>query len=119
MSEELKPCPFCGSLKFLEGYDSNDSFCDIRWVVCRGCGSCGPRLVNKAHIEAIAAWNRRPEPPRREAEQRVYNELHAYYQDLIMPGGAIGREELLARLAMLADEAGGMFTPAKGKEKKP
>jgi hypothetical protein len=34
--------------------------------------------------------------------QQVYNELHAYYQDLIPPGGSISRSELLARLEMLA-----------------
>jgi hypothetical protein len=34
--------------------------------------------------------------------KQVYDELHAYYQDLILPGGSITRSELLARLEMLA-----------------
>ena len=37
-----------------------------------------------------------------QTRQDVYNELHAYYQDLILPGGSISRSELLARLEMLA-----------------
>jgi hypothetical protein len=35
---------------------------------------------------------------------RVYEDLFKYYQDLIPPGGSIGRSELLARLQMLAEE---------------
>jgi Lar family restriction alleviation protein len=115
MSEELKSCPFCGGTAALaEEGDRTRQYL----VFCNSCGISTDADTRRER--PVSDWNtRRPEPPRREAEQRVYNELHAYYQDLIMPGGAIGREELLARLAMLADEAGGMFTPAKGKEKKP
>jgi Lar family restriction alleviation protein len=89
MSEELKPCPFCGSvmkLRLINGGVSDPR----KFVECfKGCWIEGPR--KQTDEEAIAAWNRRalfngeveltlmegdkaschicrPEPPRREAE---------------------------------------------------
>ena len=51
MSEELKPCPFCGTT-FLGVQPSG------WWVWCENCGAEGP--ANKhARDEAITAWNRR------------------------------------------------------------
>lgn len=56
MSEELKPCPFCG--------ESNTLFVEhdvSYYVVCNlcnyGCGTTAP--VVRSEQEAIEAWNRR------------------------------------------------------------
>ncbi len=56
MSEELKPCPFCGgkSMTHTEGWE----FSGVWWTVC--CPKCdfsGPEFLKKD--EAIAAWNNR------------------------------------------------------------
>jgi Lar family restriction alleviation protein len=55
-SEELKPCPFCGS---------TDVSIEVRGdrhlrVLCCSCAAKGPH-VYFVRVEAIAAWNRRAE----------------------------------------------------------
>lgn len=61
MSEELKPCPFCGSKDILEsGYQVN-------WITCLNCECDGP--LEKTKQEAIKAWNKRvKEAPPEESE---------------------------------------------------
>lgn len=54
--EELKPCPFCGSMAELMGNGRN-----IAWVQCSNhdecwCGMTSPVRTNE---EAIKIWNRR------------------------------------------------------------
>jgi Lar family restriction alleviation protein len=68
MDNELKPCPFCGSVAevITEGSRRPESA-----VFCRGCDAKTAWLeaTDGGPLAAIAAWNRRPEPPRREAER--------------------------------------------------
>ena len=52
MSEELKPCPFCGSDDLSEGPHSP-------YIICNGCGAFGPGNSDVTHEEAIKAWNTR------------------------------------------------------------
>lgn len=54
MSEELKPCPFCGST--LLGMSQTG----IYWGRCDSCHCEGPTAETEA--KAIAAWNRRAQP---------------------------------------------------------
>ncbi len=54
MSEELKPCPFCGGIKFsVNGFDE-DKCC---WVTCRGCNTTTKNYETKE--AARQAWNKR------------------------------------------------------------
>jgi Lar family restriction alleviation protein len=51
MSDDLKPCPFCGAVPL--PVNTNGSY-----VFCGECGADGP-----VHLtEAIAAWNTRAKP---------------------------------------------------------
>ena len=59
MSEELKPCPFCGDSAFF--YPDGDK--EGHSVMCRGVAdpSCALNTFGYAtEAEAIAAWNTRP-----------------------------------------------------------
>lgn len=69
MSEELKPCPFCGSKNTsLEMFDSYGDECSG----CLDCGAMGPRWMGNPNWEShnkgignlvgIDAWNTRKEP---------------------------------------------------------
>lgn len=54
MMDELKPCPFCGSIKVrITFYDDND----VCVVECQDCGALGPIALESA--KAIEAWNKR------------------------------------------------------------
>lgn len=59
MSEELKPCPFCGEADLL-GFEQNKQ----GWVVvaCKNCGASGSNGRSTTEIEAAAFWNRRAQP---------------------------------------------------------
>lgn len=63
MSNELKPCPFCGGDNLgLNHTGERPEEATLWWVDCYECSeSSHPRGSSKA---AIAAWNRRaPVPP--------------------------------------------------------
>jgi len=54
MSEELKPCPFCGS--------ENTEFDFEKWVVvCNQCLAKGPYTHYEPREEAAQLWNSRAE----------------------------------------------------------
>jgi len=55
VSEEPKPCPFCGSQPEIEV----GNFGGFNHAVhCESCGTMG--IFCRSEEEAIAAWNRRP-----------------------------------------------------------
>lgn len=55
MTEELKPCPFCGRHEFFEpGEHPVDSF----HVICTYCGAHGPAWSDYPRTERM--WNERP-----------------------------------------------------------
>ncbi len=56
MSEELKPCPFCGE----QAFDGIDGIAPdfLYHILCTNCNAC--QQDYKTEEEAIKAWNRRP-----------------------------------------------------------
>lgn len=56
MSEELKPCPFCGGEAVMCGFQDEM----MHFVKCRDCGACSDGAQLSAET-AAAAWNRRAE----------------------------------------------------------
>lgn len=54
MSDELKPCPFCGSTDLLQ---ENNHY---GWAIvqCEECGACGP-CINSGRKAANLSWNGR------------------------------------------------------------
>ena len=85
MSEELKPCPFCGSIA-LDAYTDDD---EQNSVCCMGCWSSSGR--RKTEEEAAAVWNTRALESdntllrdklevAREALGKALHELEAYHR---------------------------------------
>lgn len=59
MTEQLKPCPFCGGINVIHsGYR----------MYCHACGAEGPDADSADESAAIAAWNRRAQPAQAGAE---------------------------------------------------
>lgn len=64
MIEELKPCPFCGSVPADNRHECSQG-CKWGGVVCPDCGCFGPEVrthyhdADKCGHEADRAWNRR------------------------------------------------------------
>lgn len=71
MSEEMKPCPFCGSYDVVvdETYTSG-------YVRCRSCGVEGS--MRDSCAEAVAAWNSRAIDV--DALREVVDELECAYR---------------------------------------
>jgi hypothetical protein len=60
MSQELKPCPFCGERpkSLFTNLVLRLAFWKAGWhIECR-CGAEGPKCITRERAEA--AWNRRP-----------------------------------------------------------
>ena len=60
MSEELKPCPFCGGKGCQESYEENG------WIIFYvECESCGASTSSGSEFdEAIEKWNTRYDIPK-------------------------------------------------------
>lgn len=63
---ELKPCPFCGGIAFVEHWELSspdegwdDERYDMYYITCSECESTTDEYRSKE--EAIEAWNRRAE----------------------------------------------------------
>jgi len=58
MSEELKPCPFCGNKTSVHAYTYKDAV--YRQYAVK-CNKCGARIMGASTELAIDKWNRRAE----------------------------------------------------------
>lgn len=54
MTDEMKPCPFCGGTKI-----DIANIADMRRVACRGCGAKIERYEHYPTAAALSAWNAR------------------------------------------------------------
>lgn len=70
MSEELKPCPFCGADE-IEDWGEATWSRPAKWMYCTCCHARGPRAImdrdeeGDAFMERVRAeWNARPEDAR-------------------------------------------------------
>lgn len=59
MSNELKPCPFCGSTDIYSMPSFNE------WGIC--CSQGCVRIYGDFQEDAVKAWNTRPAPPDNQA----------------------------------------------------
>lgn len=67
MSDELKPCPFCGCSD-VSMYTNGTDVDDYSYVVeCDGCG-CTLDTGFESEERAIEEWNRRKEPERKKGK---------------------------------------------------
>ncbi len=63
MTEELKPCPFCGgpeiasSGRYHQDYDGEEDY--LFFMECKNCFSCTGLCASPDH--ATQAWNKRAE----------------------------------------------------------
>jgi Lar family restriction alleviation protein len=64
MSEELKPCPFCGS-KNVVVYELKGQ--KTLWIECKGCWASSNALDSSKKAQAIKLWNTRTDTALREA----------------------------------------------------
>jgi Lar family restriction alleviation protein len=67
VSEELKPCPFCGGKAHIQRLADADGFGTFYYVVCTGCrAQSGSHYASKGndcpqtYAEVRDEWNRRP-----------------------------------------------------------
>lgn len=61
---ELKPCPFCGSMKL----DVASTNAESHWIECEMCGAQAPS--GETLTEGVALWNSR-RPPQQYVNVRV------------------------------------------------
>jgi Lar family restriction alleviation protein len=119
MSEELKSCPFCGGTAALaEEGDRTRQYL----VFCNSCGISTDADTRRER--PVSDWNtRRPEPPRREAEQMAVAEAMNLAHDAIDGFHRRFRDEMTTEMSDVllyylnewTDKYA--LTPAKGKEK--
>jgi len=78
MSDELKPCPFCGSVVEIVYADQQSSHRERVW--CPKCGPVGRIALSAKRDELIAWWNSR------RAEPRTVEKAMTAIHNTTMPG---------------------------------
>ncbi len=104
MSEELLPCPFCGSDDVEERKAGAAVVGTVHWIVCNECGAGSGEASTAA--EAQETWNRRAEP-KVKAVDRFGKEVHA--GDWIEYDGESYEVRAISRSDAFAEIASGSF----------
>ena len=68
-TEELLPCPFCGTSDLLGFEPSHEGGWTV--VKCRKCGCSGSTGLSTSEAEAVAYWNRRATPAQEVRQEAV------------------------------------------------
>lgn len=59
MTNELKPCPFCGGEAYIENYDPYDGYQGDLSLWRIKCRKCKVEIERREKEKCAAAWNRR------------------------------------------------------------
>lgn len=62
MTEELKPCPFCGSADIAHNMFEDDAGREFSFIMCDGCGVNCNDVDTLPERKAIDVWNTRSSP---------------------------------------------------------
>lgn len=79
MTDELKPCPFCGSEWVLTHRPANGA---QPHIICKGCNASGPYTAGMTEAQWKSAWNTRAEDT---ALQQRVRELEEALQAICAP----------------------------------
>lgn len=90
MTEQLLPCPFCGSAD-LEKSNNGDNHWNV-W--CNGCATSGPDAVGED--DAIVVWNRR-------SDTASKHEIHTVRDHALLDGECYRRALDVAIAAQLTE----------------
>lgn len=102
MSEELKPCPFCGGVdvKLRQHLATNMS-----WVSCTECGLEAPSETGWTDDISIEYWNTRSDAAKDAEIEKLKAELAATYEELIDHTGDDLNDTRARRVAALKGDA--------------
>ena len=112
MTDELKPCPFCGYEAFLAAEEAEDNSYQDNYAECHSCGARvlgGVSEVNKyqyypngpyctihpdARDSVVKAWNSRPTPHTNEQVQAAIERSDVEYGMLVLLAHAYAMEDV-------------------------
>jgi Lar family restriction alleviation protein len=93
MSDELKPCPFCGGLPSYQKTAFYGSEQSPSYVKCRRCNFYIAKTGTTSDEDVLMAWNTRPIEDELRAEnerlQKLANYYEEHYGDSVRTGGAL------------------------------
>lgn len=105
MSEQLKPCPFCGGEAELissEPSTANHNDGAVHSAVACFCFGCKvmpyPKLWHVNDSEAISAWNTRALTPKQQCADEMYEILNKVRLSQCMSRNEIEHSDLLSEL---------------------
>ena len=91
MSEELKPCPFCGY-----SHPDGHSHVELNALGRVECFCCSASIYGKDEAAAITAWNARAESPLADSHARLVEALGLLLADADYGNGACRINEPIA-----------------------
>lgn len=103
MSEELKPCPFCGTT---EGLYPSHHWPGTGKPYAIDCIGCGMDFTPREGMDVVSSWNRRDPDAVKDAEmEKLKAELASTYEELIDHTGDDMIDTRARRVAALKGDA--------------